>query len=235
MAAVEEDPLGDLDGIQLGFDPELLAKQFLAYLQTRPEVHGQVRQFQTDNSGHFINAVEKVSSGEHSLIFTDVHRRFVELMESFIAGFLSSSGCTEEMFISALRECKEMGSPLWTPFSVLLDTTDYEGFARMLQDNVCLCCGGTFVTDEEQGKFVPFKGYWNADGDGREMGYVHDGILIWSARYGASNTPLKMIPPNQLEMEMDGQMHVATLEVSSDGEPRLHWSDGEVWRRAGPV
>merc|ERR1719440_642978 len=59
--------------------------------------------------------------------------------------FHGEIACTEQEFIGAMMECRTMGSQWWTPFCKLLDISDYQVFAQMLQDNSCLCCGEPFL------------------------------------------------------------------------------------------
>merc|ERR1719201_1146534 len=58
-----------------------------------------------------------------------------------------------------MEECKTAGSPFWSPFCSLLDTSDYTEFARMLQENACLCCGEQFVAYTPDQLVTMFKDF----------------------------------------------------------------------------
>merc|ERR1712080_508399 len=103
-----------------------------------------LREFQTMERRRFMDAQERVAQGEHCLEWTDVHRRFIELIDVHIKGFLEEVHCSDEEFMNALVESKKSGSASsFALFSMLLNTGDYECFARMLQSNTCLCCGNS--------------------------------------------------------------------------------------------
>lgn len=144
------DPLGDdLDdlfgGIRLGYQPEELAKMFFEFVRSHATLHQDLRNFQLTERHSFMGAEEKIALGEHRLEWSDAHRRFVEIIETLMLDFHKQVACTEQEFVGGMEECKNCDSQWWTPFCRLLDTSDYQAFSGMLQDNVCLCCGDPFI------------------------------------------------------------------------------------------
>jgi len=136
----------DLGEIRLAYTPEELATMFYDYAKARPAIHQEVRNFQMRERHFFLNTEENVCDGVHRLEWTDAHRRYVELLGAHIDDFLRGANSLEQDFADVLEECKKHeGSLWWMPFSMMLDTTSYAHFAKMLQDNVCLCCGGPFA------------------------------------------------------------------------------------------
>merc|ERR1712093_261605 len=105
-------------------------------------IHEQLRAFQTTERHRFMDAQERVHCGEHCSEWTDIHRRFIELIDVHIKGFLEEIHCSEQEFMNALSECRKSESPSSLAlFSMLLNTADYESFSSMLQTNTCFCCG----------------------------------------------------------------------------------------------
>merc|ERR1712205_229541 len=124
-----------------GYRPDELAEKLTAYMEAHPVIHEQLRVFQTVERHRFVDAQERVALGEHRLEWTDTHRRFIELLDPHISDFLEQVHCSEQEFMNALSECRKSdGNSSLALFSMLLNATDYEGFARMLQTNTCFCC-----------------------------------------------------------------------------------------------
>eukprot|EP00420_Gonyaulax_spinifera_P007380 CAMPEP_0197945676 /NCGR_PEP_ID=MMETSP1439-20131203/126029_1 /TAXON_ID=66791 /ORGANISM="Gonyaulax spinifera, Strain CCMP409" /LENGTH=129 /DNA_ID=CAMNT_0043568931 /DNA_START=73 /DNA_END=462 /DNA_ORIENTATION=+ len=73
------------------------------------------------------------------------------------------------------------------------------------------------------------KGYWRTDGDTQMMGEIVDGVILWDEAFNHPQTPLRISPSGQIEMELMNTMHQASYH---DGPPAcLRWSDGETWVR----
>lgn len=152
----------DLGCIQLGYQPEELAKMFFEFVRNHPEFHKDIRNFQLQERHCFMQAEERAALGEHRLEWSEAHRRFVELIERLMRAFNEEVACSEQEFAAAIEECKATSSPWWTPFCTLLDTTEYTAFARMLQDNVCLCCGEPFLAYQSAELLQMFLAYMRA-------------------------------------------------------------------------
>lgn len=134
----------------IGYLPEELAQKLLEYVQIRPGIHAQVRDFQLRERHLFLDDAP-VDKGEHLLQWTDVHQRFLQLIQVHVDDFLNTVHCSDEELLHALRVSSTSDSPALSLFKMLLNTTDYEGFASMLRHNVCLCCGQQFNLHEAAG------------------------------------------------------------------------------------
>jgi len=126
------------------YAPEELLTRFLSFAREHPHMHRELRTFQLEERRNFVCADELTSKGEHRLEWSESHRRFVEMIERRIREFVSGTGCTEQEFMNAMIQCMRNDSSKWPPFAALVDVTEYEQFASMLQDNKCLCCGEAF-------------------------------------------------------------------------------------------
>eukprot|EP00416_Gambierdiscus_australes_P036517 CAMPEP_0171100804 /NCGR_PEP_ID=MMETSP0766_2-20121228/53176_1 /TAXON_ID=439317 /ORGANISM="Gambierdiscus australes, Strain CAWD 149" /LENGTH=138 /DNA_ID=CAMNT_0011560693 /DNA_START=32 /DNA_END=448 /DNA_ORIENTATION=+ len=103
---------------------------FLAYVHRCPHILASVRDFVTEHAAAF---AELGDSDEHKLEYTDIHRRFLELLDGHVQAFLELQGASEEDLLAALASVQEAGGDEWKPFKVLLDKTDYYTFAKMMQ------------------------------------------------------------------------------------------------------
>lgn len=197
-----ESPLGiddDLGGIQLGYQPEELAKMFFEYCREHPTFHKNLREFQLRERHSFMQAEEQTAAGEHQLRWSEVHSKFVKIIEGQMVDFVQKSGCSEAEFAGAMEECKDSSSAWWTPFSLLLDVTNYEVFARTIQDNKCLCCAETF------------------------MGYQSEELVQMLLKYLRDHPTFhKQVRSFQL---VERRRFVGVDENASRGEHRLEWSD----------
>merc|ERR1712072_232566 len=110
----------------------------------------------------FMGAEEKTALGEHRLEWSEVHRRFVEMIEGYIKDFIRESNCNEQEFVSAMDQCMKGCSSEWPPFAKLLHVTDYTVFAKMLQQDVCLCCGEPFTGYRPEELAAKLKEYMQA-------------------------------------------------------------------------
>jgi len=128
----------------LAYQSGTLLRMLMAYMKEHPDIHKRVREFQLKERFRFVGAQENVALGEHRLEWSQVHRQFVEMIEEVIKDFVKQSNCTEQEFLSAMGQCMQGCNSEWPPFAKLLDVTDYTVFAKMLQQNACLCCGETF-------------------------------------------------------------------------------------------
>mmetsp|Transcript_31085 Transcript_31085/g.95576 ORF Transcript_31085/g.95576 Transcript_31085/m.95576 type:complete len:126 (+) Transcript_31085:125-502(+) len=73
------------------------------------------------------------------------------------------------------------------------------------------------------------KGVWRTDVDVQMMGEIVDGIIMWDEQFNHPQTPLRIGPSGQIEMDLMSTVHQA---VFSEGPPAmLKWSDGETWIR----
>lgn len=141
------------------YRPEELLSRFLSFARDHPQMHRELRTFQLEERRNFMCADELTAMGEHRLEWSESHRRFVEMIERRIREFVSGTGCTEQEFMNAMIQCMRNDSAKWPPFAALLDVSDYEQFARMLQDNKCLCCGEAFsgyMPEELSSAFVAY-------------------------------------------------------------------------------
>jgi len=128
----------------VGYHVQELLEMLLKYMREHPEFHKQIRAFQLAERHQFMDAEERIAKGEHRLEWTEAHRRFVDLIDGHLQAFVKQSGCLDCELISALAKSMNNDSANWPPFAKVLSVTDYEVFSKMLQDNVCLCCGETF-------------------------------------------------------------------------------------------
>jgi len=186
-------------GIRLGYQPDELAKMFFDFVKCHPSIHKDLRHFQLTERLHFMEADERIAMGEHRLEWSVAHNRFCTLIEKLMTDFHAEVACTEQEFVAAIEEIKREGSQWWTPFSKLLDTSDYQSFSRMLQDNVCLCCGDPFIAYQSGELLRMFLAYMRA----------HPSIH-------------RRVRSFQLEERF---LFKGTDEKVSAGEHRLEWSD----------
>lgn len=128
----------------LAYQSHSLLRMFIDFVKAHPHIHRKMRDFQLQERWRFITADEKVALGEHRLEWSDVHQRFVEMVEEVMQEFIQQSGCTEHEFTKAMSDCMKGCSSDWPPFAKLLDVSDYSNFSRMMQQNLCLCCGEKF-------------------------------------------------------------------------------------------
>eukprot|EP00747_Dinoflagellata_sp_TGD_P164678 gnl/TRDRNA2_/TRDRNA2_184949_c0_seq1.p1 gnl/TRDRNA2_/TRDRNA2_184949_c0~~gnl/TRDRNA2_/TRDRNA2_184949_c0_seq1.p1 ORF type:complete len:169 (-),score=23.30 gnl/TRDRNA2_/TRDRNA2_184949_c0_seq1:93-533(-) len=70
-------------------------------------------------------------------------------------------------------------------------------------------------------------GQWCLEVDGRPMGEIRSGSMVWEGIYQHQPSPIRRLPDGSFEMELSGEVHRA---LHDEGPPQsLKWSDGEVW------
>mmetsp|Transcript_103921 Transcript_103921/g.324810 ORF Transcript_103921/g.324810 Transcript_103921/m.324810 type:complete len:141 (-) Transcript_103921:132-554(-) len=107
-----------------------LARGFLSYVQHCPHIMQSVKAFMAEHAAAFADLGE---TDEHKLEYTEIHRRYLDLLDSHVAAFLKFQGATEEDFLQALASAQEGDEQEWRPFKALLNKTDYYTFAKMMQ------------------------------------------------------------------------------------------------------
>mmetsp|Transcript_59189 Transcript_59189/g.170010 ORF Transcript_59189/g.170010 Transcript_59189/m.170010 type:complete len:130 (-) Transcript_59189:118-507(-) len=78
-------------------------------------------------------------------------------------------------------------------------------------------------------EIVKLRGTWKTENDGQTMGKIEGSEVVWDSLFNYSRSPLRLVGPRLIEMELMGQVHQA--EVVESDVLRLVWSDGEIWAR----
>mmetsp|Transcript_90994 Transcript_90994/g.257062 ORF Transcript_90994/g.257062 Transcript_90994/m.257062 type:complete len:143 (-) Transcript_90994:59-487(-) len=107
-----------------------LAPSFLEFVRRCPHVMQSIQAFVAENAAAFATlAVDD----EHRLEFTDIHQRYLDLIEGHVNAFLQFYGASADDFLAALSCVQSIDAQEWKPFQALLDKTDYYNFAKMMQ------------------------------------------------------------------------------------------------------
>eukprot|EP00420_Gonyaulax_spinifera_P014517 CAMPEP_0197900962 /NCGR_PEP_ID=MMETSP1439-20131203/50376_1 /TAXON_ID=66791 /ORGANISM="Gonyaulax spinifera, Strain CCMP409" /LENGTH=140 /DNA_ID=CAMNT_0043521905 /DNA_START=47 /DNA_END=469 /DNA_ORIENTATION=+ len=106
------------------------AAGFLAFVRGCPHVMASVKAFVQQNAPAFSQLGE---TDEHKLEYTEIHRRYVELLEGHVHSFVQVQGCTEQELMASIEACKDRGDEEWKYFRTLLNRVDYYTFAKMMQ------------------------------------------------------------------------------------------------------
>lgn len=75
------------------------------------------------------------------------------------------------------------------------------------------------------------EGGWFRKLDGKAVGELHEGQLIWNKRWGMddASTDLFEIAPGVLELQLRGLKYYGT--ISREAQASITWNDGDVWVR----
>eukprot|EP00929_Paragymnodinium_shiwhaense_P023541 TRINITY_DN14717_c0_g1_i2.p1 TRINITY_DN14717_c0_g1~~TRINITY_DN14717_c0_g1_i2.p1 ORF type:complete len:172 (+),score=38.31 TRINITY_DN14717_c0_g1_i2:72-587(+) len=149
MAAEEGRPPAPPDSVHADAaqSPDL-AGSFLGYVQRCPHVMKSIQAFVMENCGAFAALGE---AEEHKLEYTEIHKKYLELLDAHVQAFLQFTHTSEEDFMVALARVQDSDDAAWKPFkdlgfftapgptvsafglNALIDKTDYYNFAKMMQ------------------------------------------------------------------------------------------------------
>eukprot|EP00929_Paragymnodinium_shiwhaense_P023540 TRINITY_DN14717_c0_g1_i1.p1 TRINITY_DN14717_c0_g1~~TRINITY_DN14717_c0_g1_i1.p1 ORF type:complete len:154 (+),score=35.10 TRINITY_DN14717_c0_g1_i1:72-533(+) len=131
MAAEEGRPPAPPDSVHADAaqSPDL-AGSFLGYVQRCPHVMKSIQAFVMENCGAFAALGE---AEEHKLEYTEIHKKYLELLDAHVQAFLQFTHTSEEDFMVALARVQDSDDAAWKPFKALIDKTDYYNFAKMMQ------------------------------------------------------------------------------------------------------
>eukprot|EP00438_Fugacium_kawagutii_P008050 Skav223959 [mRNA] locus=scaffold3540:162369:166027:- [translate_table: standard] len=75
------------------------------------------------------------------------------------------------------------------------------------------------------------EGGWFRKLDGKAVGELHEGQLIWNRRWGMddASTDVFEISPGVLELQLRGMKYYGV--ISREAQASITWNDGDVWVR----
>eukprot|EP00930_Biecheleria_cincta_P088674 TRINITY_DN77930_c0_g1_i1.p1 TRINITY_DN77930_c0_g1~~TRINITY_DN77930_c0_g1_i1.p1 ORF type:complete len:190 (-),score=31.33 TRINITY_DN77930_c0_g1_i1:170-679(-) len=120
---------------------ETLPHKFLQHLKAQPQIIQSIIQFQSGWRPYFFVVSE---DSDHTQEQRQAYLEFVKLIDEHVSNFLRLHDASEEDFVAGLECMKQAQDPHWHAFSMCLHNVEFEQFAKMMNADVCLCCGKQF-------------------------------------------------------------------------------------------